>query len=62
MSSECRQIDGFKTVGFCFDLILKAGGIPVLAHPNTLEVGHKELLILIKKNNIKWLNGNRSFS
>lgn len=33
----------------CIDLILKAGGIPVIAHPKTLELNHKDLLILIKK-------------
>lgn len=33
----------------CIKLILSAGGIPVLAHPNTLELNQKELYILIKK-------------
>ncbi len=33
----------------CIELILNAGGVPVLAHPNTLELNPKELLILIKK-------------
>jgi len=33
----------------CIDLILKSGGIPVLAHPKTLELTEKELLILIKE-------------
>ena len=32
----------------CISLILESGGIPVLAHPNTLEINDKELLILLK--------------
>lgn len=32
----------------CIELILKSGGIPVLAHPKTLELSEKELLILIR--------------
>lgn len=31
------------------DLILKSDGIPVLAHPQTLELNNKEFLILLKK-------------
>ncbi len=33
----------------CLDLIIKSGGIPVLAHPKSLELTHKEFLILLKK-------------
>ena len=33
----------------CIDLILKSGGIPVLAHPKTLLLEDKELLILIRE-------------
>lgn len=33
----------------CIELILNAGGIPVLAHPKTLELNDKDLFILIKK-------------
>lgn len=33
----------------CIDLIIKAGGIPVLAHPNSLELNDIELLKLIKE-------------
>lgn len=33
----------------CFDLIIKSGGIPVLAHPNSLELNNVELLKLIKE-------------
>lgn len=32
----------------CIDLILNSGGIPVLAHPKSLELSEKELLILLK--------------
>jgi len=33
----------------CLELILKSGGVPVLAHPNTLKLDKKSLLILIKE-------------
>lgn len=33
----------------CIELITKSNGIPVLAHPKTLELSEKELLILIKE-------------
>ena len=33
----------------CIELILNSGGIPVLAHPKSLELSEKELLILIKE-------------
>ena len=32
----------------CIDLILKSNGIPVLAHPKTLKLTDKELLLLLK--------------
>lgn len=32
----------------CLELIYNSGGIPVLAHPNTLKLSDKELLILLK--------------
>lgn len=32
----------------CIELILNSGGIPVLAHPKSLELSKKELLILLK--------------
>ena len=46
-----------KTRGFnnglsyeeCIKLILHSGGIPVLAHPHSLELNEKELLLLIKE-------------
>lgn len=33
----------------CLELIKKSNGIPVLAHPKTLELSEKELLILIRE-------------
>ena len=33
----------------CIELILQSKGIPVLAHPKSLELSEKELLILLKK-------------
>ena len=33
----------------CIGLIKSSGGIPVLAHPNTLELSNSELLVLLKK-------------
>ncbi len=33
----------------CINLILNSGGIPVLAHPHSLELNEKELLLLIKE-------------
>lgn len=33
----------------CINLILNSGGIPVLAHPHSLELSEKKLLLLIKE-------------
>ncbi len=33
----------------CLELIINSGGIPVLAHPVTLELSEKEFLILLKE-------------
>lgn len=33
----------------CLELISNSGGIPVLAHPNSLELNEKEFLILLKE-------------
>ena len=33
----------------CFDLILRSGGIPVLAHPKSLELSEKEFLLLLRE-------------
>lgn len=32
----------------CIDLIINSGGVPVLAHPKSLELNKKEFLILLK--------------
>lgn len=41
----------------CIELILKSGGIPVLAHPNTLEINDEELLNLLMEMKSKGLMG-----
>lgn len=41
----------------CLDLIVTSGGIPVLAHPHTLELNDKEFLILLKYMINKGLRG-----
>lgn len=50
-------IDAYKKIGSrkkgisyseCIDLILKSNGIPILAHPKSLELSDKELLFLLK--------------
>lgn len=33
----------------CIELIIKSGGIPVLAHPKSLEISKKDFLILLKE-------------
>ncbi len=33
----------------CTELIIKSGGIPVIAHPKSLELSNKELLIFLKE-------------
>lgn len=33
----------------CLELIIKSGGIPVLAHPKSLELREKEFLVLLKE-------------
>ena len=33
----------------CLEIIINSGGIPVLAHPKSLELNEKELLILLRK-------------
>lgn len=33
----------------CLDLILKSNGVPILAHPKSLELSEKEFLILLKE-------------
>ena len=41
----------------CLKLIINSGGIPVLAHPKSLELNDKELLVLIKDMINKGLKG-----
>ena len=41
----------------CIDLIIKSGGIPVLAHPKTLKLDNKDLRELIKYMKSIGLNG-----
>ena len=41
----------------CIDLILQSKGIPVLAHPKTLQLSEKEFLILLKEMINKGLKG-----
>lgn len=41
----------------CIDLILKSGGIPVLAHPKSLKLNEEELVILLEKMKLSGLMG-----
>ena len=41
----------------CIDLINRSGGIPILAHPKTLDLSEKEFLILLKDMIKKGLQG-----
>lgn len=45
---KTRSINKGLTYQECIELILTAGGIPVLAHPNTLKRSDEELSVLIK--------------
>lgn len=45
---KVRDIKKDLTYEECINLILNSGGIPVLAHPKSLQLNEKELLILIK--------------
>ncbi len=47
--NKTRQNNKILTYQECISLIVNSGGIPVLAHPKSLELNEKELLILIKK-------------
>lgn len=48
-NNKVRSKNKVLTYQECITLILNSGGIPVLAHPKTLELTEKELLILIKE-------------
>lgn len=54
---KIREIKKGLTYEECLDLIIKGGGLPVLAHPKTLKLSNKELLILIKEMINKGLQG-----
>ena len=46
--NKTRKVRKGIDIEECLNLIKDSGGIPVLAHPKTLELTDKELLILIK--------------
>lgn len=46
--NKTRKVRKGLEIEECLNLIINSGGIPVLAHPKTLELDDKELLILIK--------------
>ena len=48
-NDKVRGIKKSLTYEECIDLIKDSGGIPVLAHPKTLKLTDKELLILLKE-------------
>lgn len=47
--NKTRQTNKGLQYQECLELILGSGGIPVLAHPNSLELSKKELLVLLKE-------------
>ena len=46
---KTRAYRKLLTYESCIELILKSGGIPVLAHPKSLKLSNKELYILLKE-------------
>ena len=46
--NKTRKVRKGIDIEECLNLIKNSGGIPVLAHPKTLELNDKELLILIR--------------
>lgn len=50
-NEKVRSIGCRKGIEYseCIDLIAKSNGIPVLAHPKSLELSEKEFLILLKE-------------
>ena len=46
--NKTRQISKGLQYQECLELIINSGGIPVLAHPKSLELSEKEFLILLK--------------
>ena len=47
--NKTRQVGKGISYQECINLILNSGGIPVLAHPKSLELTEKEFLILLKE-------------
>ena len=47
--NKTRQIGKGLPYQECINLILNSGGIPILAHPKSLELTEKEFLILLKE-------------
>ena len=48
-NDKIRNIKKNLTHKECIELILNSNGIPILAHPKTLKLNDKELLILLKE-------------
>ena len=46
--NKTRKTDNKLQYEECLELIIKSGGIPVLAHPKSLELREKEFLVLLK--------------
>ena len=55
--NKTRQVGKGIPYQECIDLILNSGGIPVLAHPKSLELTEKEFLILLKEMIMSGLKG-----
>lgn len=47
--NKTRSVSNKMSMKECINLISSSGGIPVLAHPKSLELSEKELLILIRE-------------
>ena len=55
--NKTRSISKSLSYEECIELILQSGGIPILAHPKSLELSEKEFLILLKEMINIGLNG-----
>ena len=55
--NKTRQVGKGISYQECINLILNSGGIPVLAHPKSLELTEKEFLILLKEMIMSGLKG-----
>ena len=49
LAKLCVKYGYATTYQECLELIANSGGIPVLAHPKSLELSEKEFLILLKE-------------